>query len=181
MTTSTRFLAIALPAALVGSTSGYAVTYLTIEQVQKALFPGGELKPVAITLSPAQRKTIAKVSGVRVREAILRVWCDAVSGGWLFVDEVVGKHEFITYAVALTRDGAVTGIEIMDFRESYGDEVKNDRWRAQFIGKTTNAALKLDADIKNITGATLSCASITDGVRRLLATHALVLQRAPAP
>ena len=48
-------------------------------------------------------------------------------------------------------------------------------WRAQFVGKRADAPLKLGADIKNISGATLSSKHITDGVKRLLVTHALVL------
>ena len=38
------------------------------------------------------------------------------------------------------------------------------------------AKLKLDADIKNISGATISCRHVTDGVKRLLALHDLVLK-----
>jgi hypothetical protein len=34
------------------------------------------------------------------------------------VDEVVGKHEFITYAAGLNADGSVKQIEIMDYRET---------------------------------------------------------------
>ena len=32
----------------------------------------------------------------------------------------------------------------MDYRETYGGEVRNPKWRAQFIGKTKDAPLKLD-------------------------------------
>ena len=54
--------------------------------------------------------------------------------------------------------------------------MKYPKWRAQFHGKTTAQPVEIDADIKNISGATLSCVHITDGVRRLLHTHALVLK-----
>ena len=163
------------PAALAASTSGYATTYLTLEQAQAALFPGAALTPAPVTLTVAQRAAIEKTSGVRVRSPALRAWRVA-SGGWFIVDEVLGKHEFITYAVGLGADGAVRGIEIMDYRETYGGEVRNAKWRAQFTGKTSAAPLKLDADIKNISGATLSSRHIADGVKRLLATHDLVLK-----
>ena len=43
------------------------------------------------------------------------------------------------------------------------------------MGKRYGAKLKLTEDIKNISGATLSCLHVTAGVKRLLATHALVL------
>jgi Na+-transporting NADH:ubiquinone oxidoreductase subunit C len=96
--------------------------------------------------------------------------------GWFIEDEVVGKHEFITWALALNADGAVRQIEILDYRETYGHEIRDVKWREQFVGKAHGAALKLDTDIKNISGATLSSRHITEGVRRLLSFHALVLK-----
>jgi Na+-transporting NADH:ubiquinone oxidoreductase subunit NqrC len=72
----------------------------------------------------------------------------------------------------------VKDVEILDYRETYGDQVRHPEWRAQFVGRRHGAKLKLTDDIKNISGATLSCLHVTDGVKRLLATHALVL--APA-
>jgi Na+-translocating ferredoxin:NAD+ oxidoreductase RnfG subunit len=162
------------PVALVASTSGYAVTYLTVEQAQQAVFPDAKFTAASIRLTSAQRKAVEERSGVRVRTSELRAWrTDA--GGWFIVDEVLGKHEFITYACGLDSRGAVVGLEIMDYRETYGGEIRGEKWRRQFAGKTAAAPLKLDADIRNISGATLSCRHVTDGVKRLLATHALVL------
>ena len=47
----------------------------------------------------------------------------------------------------------------------------------QFVGKTSQSPLKLDRDIKNISGATLSCRHVTDGVKRLLAFYEIALKR----
>jgi len=165
-----------VPATLAASTSGYATIYLTLEQAQAAIFPGASFSPAPVTLTPAQRTEIAKTSGVHVRNAEVRAW-RVSSGGWFFVDEVIGKHEFITYALGLNANGAMRGLEIMDYRETYGYEVRDAKWRAQFAGKTARSELKLDADIKNISGATLSSRHITDGVKRLLATYALVFAK----
>ncbi len=164
------------PAVLAATTSGYAATYLTVEQAQAALFPGATLVPAAISLTPTQRAEIEKASGVRVRSAKLMAW-KVPAGGWFIVDDVIGKHEFITYAVGLAVAGAVRDVEIMDYRESYGGEVRNEKWRAQFAGKTTAGSPKLGQNIKNISGATLSCRHITEGVARLLATYELVLKK----
>jgi Na+-translocating ferredoxin:NAD+ oxidoreductase RnfG subunit len=92
------------------------------------------------------------------------------------VDEVVGKHEMITYAVALSPSGAVTGIEILDYVESYGYEVAEVHWRNQFIGKTAADPIKLNKDIQNIGGATLSCKHLTDGVKRVAVLYDLALK-----
>lgn len=163
-----------LPAAAAIVSPAYATTYLTVEQAQAALFPGARLTPAAITLSDAQRRAIEARAGVRVRERELKAW-RADDGAWFLVDQVLGKHELITYAVALSPEGRVAGVEIMDYRETYGYQVRDARWRAQFLGKTAADPLKLDADIRNISGATLSCRHVTDGIKRLLATYEAAL------
>lgn len=170
--------ALILPAA--ASAPAFAVQYLSVEQAQRVLFPAAEqfeAKPV--TLDAAQRSAIASASGVRVWTAQVKAWHAKQAGkpvGWFVLDEVYGKHEFITYAVAIGVDGAVSGVEILDYRETHGGEVKNPKWRAQFTGKKAGDTLKLDEDIKNISGATLSSKHLTDGVKRLLATYEVVLK-----
>jgi uncharacterized protein with FMN-binding domain len=99
------------------------------------------------------------------------VW-RTVDGGYFIVDRVVGKHEYITVAVGINANGTVKQIEIMEYNESYGYEVRDAAWRAQFVGKNAGSALQLNVDIKNISGATLSSKHITDGVKRLLQKYA---------
>jgi Na+-translocating ferredoxin:NAD+ oxidoreductase RnfG subunit len=141
-----------VPLAVV-STSAHATAYLTVEQAQRAIFPGATF---ATTGQP-------------------NVWRTS-NGGVFVVDRVVGKHEFITMAVGINPNGTVKQIEIMDYRESYGYAVRDAAWRAQFVGKNANSQLQLDADIKNISGATLSSKHVTDGVKRILQKYASSLK-----
>lgn len=155
--------------------AAYGATYLSVEQAQQAIFPGQQLTPANITLTREQAREIERRSDVNVRKKEIRLW-KVNGGGFFIVDEVLGKHEFITYAIGLNADGTVKQIEIMTYRESYGYEVRNADWRAQFVGKNAAAPLKLSKDIKNISGATLSCRHITDGVKRVLATYEVALK-----
>ena len=139
-----------------------------------AMFPGASFAPSFLTLTPAQAAAIQKQSGQRVANRELRAW-RVSTGGWFVIDQVIGKHEFITYAVGIDPAGAVKQVEILDYRESYGDQVRGAAWRAQFVGKRAGSALRLGGDIKNISGATLSSKHVTDGVKRILATHAVAL------
>jgi len=165
-----------VPAAVIAAPlSAYATQYLTVEQAQQAIFPGAAFTPAFLTVNDAQRKEIERRTGVNVRVRDQRVW-RVSSGGFFIVDEVVGKHELITYAAGLNADGSVRQIEIMDYRESYGYEVRNEAWRRQFVGKRDGDPLKLDVDIRNIGGATLSCRHITDGVKRLLALYDVAIK-----
>jgi len=137
--------------------AAHATVYLSVEQAQQSLFPGAAFTPV-----PLDRKE--------------RVW-RASSGGWFVLDKVLGKHELITYAVALDAAGAVRGVEILEYRESHGGEIRDPEWRAQFSGKSARDPLELDRDIRNISGATLSCRHVTDGIKRILALHASQLRQ----
>ena len=162
-------------AAILVAPSAYATQYLTVEQAQQAIFPGATFTPAFVTITDQQRSEIERRTDVNVRVREQRVW-RVSTGGFFVVDEVVGKHEFITYAIGLNSDGSARQIEVMDYRESYGYEIRNAQWRRQFVGKRAGDRLKLDDDIKNISGATLSCRHITEGVRRVLALYDVVMK-----
>ncbi|MFI4931201.1 MAG: FMN-binding protein, partial [Burkholderiales bacterium] len=49
-------------------------------------------------------------------------------------------------------------------------------WRKQFVGKDSSAPLRVGEDIANISGATLSCSHITEGVKRIVAMIDLARQ-----
>jgi Na+-translocating ferredoxin:NAD+ oxidoreductase RnfG subunit len=139
-------------AALVSlASSAHAVQYLTIPEAQKQAFPSA-------------------TQFVEVEAG--RIW-KAQAGGrvvGLFVfDRVIGKHLFIDYAVALDPGGRVHSVEVLQYRESYGGEVGSPSWLAQFVGKTSSSPLEVGKDIRNISGATLSSAHVTEGVKRVVA------------
>ena len=170
--------ALIAPAALISP--AYAAQYLTTEAAQKILFPDASaFVPHPVRLSDAQKGVVEKAAKVRMHFPEQPVWQVMAGGkpaGWFVLDEVYGKHEFITYAVALDASGAVRGVEILDYRETHGGEISNPKWRAQFNGVRRGAPLRLDDDIQNISGATLSCKHIVEGVRRVLAIHAVALK-----
>lgn len=152
---------------------GHAAVYFSVEEAQQAIFPGQTFSPLSVELTPEQAEAVKKKSGMKVPARKPKIW--RASGGGIFViDEVLGKHEFIVYAVGIGAAGRVVQIEVMDYRETYGYEIRSESWRAQFAGKSAADALELNQDIKNISGATLSCKHVTDGVRRLLAMYEIL-------
>ncbi len=160
--------------------SVHAATYLSVAQAQKEFFPAADrFEPHDLKLTEVEKIAVEKKSGAKVRLAeqkTWRVWKGKEQLGFFIVDEVYGKHEFITYAVAMEKTGKVQQVEILEYRESYGGDVRNPAWLKQFAGKNAQAPLQLDKDILNISGATLSCKHVTDGVRRLLALFEVKLR-----
>jgi H+/Na+-translocating ferredoxin:NAD+ oxidoreductase subunit G len=168
-----------LPATLIASAPAFAVDYLTVPQSQQLLFPEADrFVDATVDVSEDQSKAIEAKSGVRQRWKKQAVWRAEKNGeliGWVIVDEVVGKHEFITYAAGLTPEGKVHGVEILVYRETYGYQIRNPEWRYLFEGKTLADPFRLNQDIPNIAGATLSCRNVANGVKRLLALQQIVL------
>ena len=56
--------------------------------------------------------------------------------GIVFLDNVKGKSQPITYAVFFDSDGKVQQSHIIKYREPIGGEVSNRQWLKQFIGKS---------------------------------------------
>src|SRR5262249_40885953 len=142
---------------------------------QKKAFPDATaFEPVA--LAGDVKAAIARDAGRFVVEPkIWRVRGASGAQGWFIVDEVIGKVELITYALALDTTGAVRSLDIMAYRETHGDAIRLPAWRDQFTGKRASDPVRLDGDIRNISGATLSCRHVTEGVHRLLLVYERVL------
>jgi Na+-translocating ferredoxin:NAD+ oxidoreductase RnfG subunit len=151
----TEWLKWAAPAAVVMSIASpaYCSQYMSVEEAQKHAFPNAsfaELQAGHVWKAQAGGKVV----------------------GFFYVDHVIGKHLFIDYTVALDSDGRVRRVDILAYRESYGGEVHDDSWLQQFVGKSSQSALQINGDIRNISGATLSSTHLTEGVKKVLAYHA---------
>ena len=175
--TQNPLLIIALTAT-VAPIVAHAKIYVSVEQAQKILIPNKLLTKSPIIITDELQDKMRSASSIRHPFQGDRIW-RATDGGWFIVDEVVGKHEMITYAVALSPSGEVTGIEILEYVESYGYEVAEAQWRKQFNGKTAADPIKLNKDIQNIGGATLSCKHLTDGVKRVAVLYDIALKNQP--
>jgi hypothetical protein len=148
-----------------------ATTYLSVEQAQQQLFGDQALTPMPLALNAADIATIERESGTRYFAGATRAW--KADSGVLFIDAVIGKHDLITYALAVTNEGKVRQLEILEYREAYGGEVRTSGFRKQFVGRSHVDPVQIGRDIQNISGATLSCQHVTDGIRRLLALYDL--------
>ena len=163
-------------AAAIAPAGAFAVDYLTFEQAAQLIFPDADrFDAREIELDAAQLQALAD-AGVRGRSAR---WTARIARhgdatlGVVVADAVIGKFELISYAVGIDSAGTIRQIEILSYRESHGGEVRLPAWRRQFVGKSVASPLRVGDDIANISGATLSCTHLAEGVRRIVAVVAL--------
>lgn len=88
--------------------------------------------------------------------------------GYAMVHNTIGKHKHMTYMVGVDTKGACSDVELLVFREVRGSEVGRKRFNVQYEGKTVLDPIRINKDIINITGATMSVRSISAGVKRVL-------------
>jgi hypothetical protein len=93
--------------------------------------------------------------------------------GYAVIDDEPGEHLPITFGVKLSPEGVVERMEVMVYREGYGGEVREPRFRDQFVGKRSNDKIRFGDDVAAISGATISSKAMATGVRRAVALVAI--------
>jgi len=89
--------------------------------------------------------------------------------GYMVHDQELGQHEPIDFATFTDARGTVTRVEVLAYREAYGDEVREARFRDQFLGRSVESGFRLGQDVDVISGASISSRSMTLGVQRATA------------
>ncbi len=98
--------------------------------------------------------------------------------GYALIDDEKGQHLPITFAVKISPAGVVLRQEIVAYREARGDEVRDESFRKQFVGKTADSAFSTQ-DIVAISGATISSTAMAVGVKRALVLFDELVRRRP--
>ena len=89
--------------------------------------------------------------------------------GYAIITEEIGKFHPFTFIVGVDMDGEITNIAVLIYRESRGGEIAKKRFLYQFMGKSFKNPIRINKDIINITGATMSVQYMCAGVRKVLA------------
>ncbi len=92
---------------------------------------------------------------------------DVPAGRAIIVDEI-GKFKPITFMVKVSNEGKVERVDVMVYRETVGSEVRRERFTRQFRGKTAKDPMRINRDILNLTGATMSVQAMTAGIKKAL-------------
>lgn len=147
-------------------------TFLTEDAALKSVFPSStKIEKKVRVLSPAEKQRIEMRLGWKLAESTITVFQgfkENMPQGWAVITEEIGKFKPITFVVKVSNEGKVERVEVLVYREPVGSEVRMQRFTRQFKGKNVKDRLRINRDILNITGATMSVQAMTAGVKKVL-------------
>jgi hypothetical protein len=149
-----------------------AEVFLSEEEAVKLMFPRSERIKKDLLRVPTDKKiAIEERIGWKFPEDAFEVYIGETGtqvDGYALVQNTIGKHKPMTYMVGVDAHGRVSNVELLVFREARGSEVRTKRFNAQYEGKTVLDPVRINKDIINISGATMSVRSMSAGVKRVL-------------
>ena len=151
---------------------GHLEIYFTEDEAAHVMFPDSQtIRRETLTLTAEQKSFVEKVIGWEFPENSFDVFIGETQGkidGYAVIQNTIGKHRPITYMVGVTPTGECMNFEVLVYREARGNEIATKRFNYQYQGKTIGDPVRINRDIINITGATMSVRSASAGVKRVL-------------
>ena len=151
---------------------GHLEIYFTEDEAAKVMFPDSEkIRRENLTLTAEQKTFVEGIIGWKFPETSFDVFIGETQGnvdGYAVIQNTIGKHRPITYMVGVGATGECMNFEVLVYREARGNEIATKRFNYQYQGKTIEDPIRINRDIINITGATMSVRSASAGVKRVL-------------
>lgn len=162
---------------LLASPPAHAYVYLTEAALLGSFFP--DQTPARVSFSP-DPTALRAVLGYPLPRPTYELLVGHDTGGaptYAIIDDQIGLHEPITFAVLLDGSATIRQLELMVYREAYGDGVRAPAFRDQFRGLGLAAPMRPGKDIRIVSGATISTRSLSVGARRACAIVSAWLTR----
>lgn len=146
--------------------------FMSEEEAVKIMLAKSErVRKEVLRLNQDQKKLVEARIGWKFPEESFEVYIGetgAAVDGYAIVHNTIGKHRHMTYMVGVDTKGRVTDVELLVFREAKGSEIGRKRFISQYEDKTVFDPIRINKDIINISGATMSVRSMSAGVKRAL-------------
>lgn len=147
--------------------------YLTEEQALQEVFPHcDEILFNVVPLTKEEKSQLQNRLKRKIYEEFFVVYMGMKSGevtGYAIITEEIGKFHPYTFIVSVDLKGKIDKIAILVYRESRGSEIAKKRFLYQFKGKSLKNKIRINKDIINISGATMSVVTMCKGVKKILA------------
>ena len=146
--------------------------FMTEEEALKAVMPKTQqVRKELIRLTSEKKELIEQRIGWKFPEDSFELYIGQTGNkidGYAMIQQTIGKYKPMTYMVGVDTKGTCTDVELLVFRDAKGGEVRTKRFNAQYDGKTVSDPIRINKDIINISGATMSVRSMSAGVKRVL-------------
>lgn len=146
--------------------------FMTEEEALKTLLPKSQrVRKELIRLTPDKKDLIEQRIGWKFPEESFELYIGQTGekiDGYAMIHNTIGKYKAMTYMVGVDATGSCTDVELLVFRDAKGSEVGRKRFNSQYDGKTVTDPIRINKDIINISGATMSVRSMSAGVKRVL-------------
>ncbi|KHE90230.1 MAG: FAD:protein FMN transferase [Candidatus Scalindua rubra] len=146
--------------------------YLTEEQALREVFPHcDEIVFNVIPLTKEEKSQLQNKLKRKIYEDFFVVYMGMKSGevtGYAIITEEIGKFHPYTFVVSVDLKGKIDKIAVLVYRESRGSEIAKKRFLYQFKGKSLKNKIRINKDIINISGATMSVVTMCKGVKKVL-------------
>jgi hypothetical protein len=164
--------------------SSYGQVFKTQREGFELAFPGDtSVERKALFLTDDQIAKIEPLAKAKLESKLVTYYvgsrADSITGFAFFETSVV-RTKPETFMVVVRPDGLVKLVEILAFYEPL-DYLPTPRWLKLFNDKMLDDQLWPKRGIHNITGATLTVQSITQGVRKILAIYQVAINKEKHP
>lgn len=150
----------------------HAEVFMSEDDAVKLMLPKSQrIRRELIRLTHEKKEQIEERIGWKFPEESFEVYVGETGDkvdGYAVLHNTIGKHRHMTYMVGVDAEGRCMDVELLVFREAKGSEVGKKRFNSQYEGKTVSDPIRINKDIINISGATMSVRSISAGVKRVL-------------
>lgn len=146
--------------------------FMSEEEAVKLMLPKSRrIRKETIRLSSDKKELIEQRIGWKFPEQEFELYIGQTGDkidGYAVLHNTIGKYKHMTYMVGVDATGSCTDVELLVFRDAKGSEVGRKRFNSQYDGKTVSDPIRINKDIINISGATMSVRSMSAGVKRAL-------------
>ncbi len=145
---------------------------MTEEQAVEIMLPkSARIRKELLRLSQEKKELVEQRIGWKFPEDSFEVYIgesgDKVDG-YAMTHNTIGKHKHMTYMVGVDARGRCYGCRTPRISGSEGQRGRQETVQYQYEGKTVFDPIRINKDIINISGATMSVRSISAGVKRVL-------------
>jgi len=151
----------------------YATVLASVEEALEIFYPGAQIEEEFHSLTDEQKIILAE-KGRIIPEDLDRDFNFYVASnagkiiGYVAEDAVPGKWGLIHYMMSISLEGKVLSVMVLDYSEKRGKPIAKRRFLKQFKGKSVKSKIRLNKDIRGITGASISSRGMTKGVRKMV-------------